>query len=455
MRAARPLAVAALAGLLGVAAGGAAAQTLTDTLILAYRTSGLLEQNRAVLRAADEDVALAVARLRPTVGYVAQAAQNRDQFGSLDSSSLALSLDWLLFDFGRSRLAVDAQKEAVLAAREALQQVEQQVLLRGAAAHFEVRRQLALVALRDNNVGVLSQQYQAAQDRFEVGEVTRTDVSIAEARLAAARSALAAAQGALAQAREEYRAVTDRYPDTPAPPPPPPEIPDSQAEAEAVAVRQHPLIDQVQHEVAAAEIRIEAARRNILPSLTAQAEASLDQDGEDRQTFGLRMTGPIYQGGAIPAQTRQAQARRDQARASLYTTVQDVVQDVGNAWANLRVAFASLDASDRQVSAAQLALRGAQEELQVGSRTVLDVLDREQELLDARTTLVSAQIDRDFAVYQLLTAMGLMTVEHLNLGIATYDPRAYYNAVKGAPLGTTVTSPQGARLDNVLERLGR
>ncbi len=429
------------------------AQTLSETLIAAYRTSGLLEQNRAVLRAADEDVAQALARLRPVLNYAAQAGRSLNRLGRTDSATVGLSADWLLFDFGRSRVVIDAQKEIVLATREALRQVEQTVLLRAALAHFEVRRQAALTDLRLNNVRVISEQLRAARDRFEVGEVTRTDVSIAEARLAAAQSAAAAAQGALAQAREEYKAVTGFYPRDLAAPPPPPAIPDSQARATAIADETHPSIKQVQREVAASELRIEAAKRAMLPQVNASADVNVDDNGDDAEALSLRLSGPIYQGGAIASQVRQAQARRDQARADLYTTVQQVEQDVGNAWANLAVAGASLTASDQGVRAAQLALQGAQEELQVGSRTVLDVLDREQDLLDAQTQLVTSQIDRNFAVYQLLSAMGLMTVDHLNLGIATYDPAGYYNAVKNAP--SVTVSPQGKRLDNILKSLGR
>ncbi len=429
------------------------AQTLSETLIAAYRTSGLLEQNRAVLRAADEDVAQSVARLRPVLNYAAQAGRTRTRLTRTDSATVGLTAGWLLFDFGRSQITVAAQKEIVLATREALRQVEQTVLLRGALAHFEVRRQSALTDLRLNNVRVISEQLRAARDRFEVGEVTRTDVSIAEARLAAAQSAAAAAQGALAQAREEYKAVTGVYPSDLAPPPPPPPIPDSQARASAIADVTHPSIKQVQREVAASELRIEAAKRAMLPQLNASADVNVDDNGDDSEALSLRLSGPIYQGGAIASQVRQAQARRDQSRADLYTTVQQVEQDVGNAWANLAVAGASLGASDQQVRATRLALRGAQEELQVGSRTVLDVLDREQDLLDAQTQLVTAQIDRNFAVYQLLSAMGLMTVDHLNLGIATYDPAGYYNAVKSAP--SVTVSPQGKRLDHILKTLGQ
>ena len=167
----------------------------------------------------------------------------------------------------------------------------------------------------------------------------------------------------------------------------------------------------------------------------------------------MTLSGPIYQGGAIASGQRRAQALRDQVRAQLYTTSLLVDQQVGNAYANLAVAIASIDASDRQVKAAQLALEGVREELQLGARTTLEVLDQEQELLDAQTSLVSATVDRQIAVYQILDSMGTLTAANLGLSVPIYDPAAYYNAVKDAP--THDVSPQGKRLDDLFQAIGR
>ncbi len=448
----RRIAAAVVIGFAGLPVG---AQTLTDTLIAAYRSSGLLEQNRAVLRAADEDVAQAVADLRPVLAYVAEAQwADTPVAGDTTTTELGLTASLLLYDFGASKLSIEAQKETVLATREALRGIEQQVLLRAVAAYLSVRRQNAFVGLQDNNVRVITEQLRAAQDRFEVGEVTRTDVSIAEARLAAAQSAYAAAQGALAQSREEYKAVTGTYPGRLAAPPAAPATAASVAAARDVARSRHPSILQAQHEVAATEIAVSASQAALRPKLSATARALVDVDsGDDTESVTLSLSGPIYQGGQIASVIRQAQARRDVARGGLHTSVIGVEQDVGDAWADVAVARATTEASEKQVRAARLALRGAQEELEVGSRTTLDVLDREQELLDAQTNLISAQIDLILAKFSLLSAMGLMTADHLDLGIATYDPAAYYNAVKDAP--TVFVSPQGERLDRVLKSLGR
>lgn len=432
----------------------ASAESLADALVTAYRTSGLIEQNRAVLRAADEDVAQAVSGLRPVFNYIADATYREpSQTGDNTALTLSLTADMLLYDFGATQLGVDALKETVLATRADLLDVENTVLLNTVIVFMNVRRSEAFVNLRNNNVRLLTEQLRATRDRFEVGEVTRTDVSLAEARLAAARSDLAAEQGGLARAKEQYRAIVGRYPGRLLAPPPPPKIPGSEDAARDTARRTNPEIDAVQHSVRAAELTVEQATRSLYPSLNANGTLSVDDDGDDSTSLGLRLSGPIYQGGLIASQIREAQANRDRTRALLYSTGLSVDQQVGDAYANLAVAVATVDASERQVRAAQLALEGVREELQLGARTTLEVLDQEQELLDAQTNRVSANVDRFVAVYEVLDSMGLLTAEHLGLGVPIYDPSAYYNAVKDAP--TTLVSPQGERLERVMRALGK
>ena len=428
-------------------------ETLSDSLATAYRTSGLIDQNRAVLRAADEDVALALTALRPVISYALGADYTTPSVSDEFSLTASVTGSLLLYDFGRSDLGVDVAKESVLATRAALVDIENNILLNTATAFFNVRRAEAFVELRENNVRLLVEQLRAARDRFEVGEVTRTDVSQAEARVAAARSALAADQGGLAQSRELFKSIVGRFPGQLQAPPRAPAIPDAIGGARGQAQRNNPQLLQVQHQVKAAELAVEQARREIYPSLNATGSFAIDDDADDRTSLGLTLSGPIYQGGAIASGQRRAQALRDQARAQLYTTGLLVDQQVGNAYANLGVAIASIDASNRQVAAAQLALEGIQEELQLGARTTLDVLDQEQELLDAQTALVSAQADRQIAIYQVLDSIGLLTAENLGLNVPIYDPATYYNAVKDGP--TYNVSPEGKRLDRVLKAIGR
>ncbi|MEL7462321.1 MAG: TolC family outer membrane protein [Pseudomonadota bacterium] len=433
----------------------AQAETLTDALAGAYLNSNILDQQQALLRAADEDVASAVAALRPIINYSASATavSPAPPSGNDVTASLGVSATLLLYDFGASQLAIKQLDETVLATRDALIGVEQDILLRAVAAFIGVRQAESLVALNEANVRLITQELRAAQDRFEVGQVTRTDVSIAEARLAAGRAGLAAQQGGLVRAREEYKAAVGRYPGVLTAPRSTPAVPDTLGAAKAVARDRHPDIAGAKHQVAAAEIGVARAEAALLPSLSGTASAGLDQDGDTSGSIGLSLSGPIYRGGALTSAVRKVTAQRDASRSGLLSTVLGVEQNVGNAWANLAVAVASLEANDRQVAAAQLALDGLREELRLGARTTLEVLDQEQELLDARTDRVNTENDRLLAVYSLLESIGLLTVDHLGLNVPAFDPEAYYNAVRGAP--TVRVSPEGEKLDRVLRAIGR
>ncbi len=472
------LAGALTGALTGALAAPASAETLTDALIGAYRTSGLLQQNRALLRAADEDVAIAVSALYPVLNYVLSSdylvtsgdageavidpltgdilSPGGRQTASQLSAQLALVAQLTLWDGGQNRLAIDAAKQSVLATRALLRDVEQQVLLRAVVAYFSVLRDEEFVRLRQNNVRLISEELRAAQDRFEVGEITRTDVSLAEAALAEARSFLAGAEGDLTVAREEYLAVVGRYPGDLVEPTQPMRPAATVEAARAVAVRRHPSILEAQRNVSVAEINIERAYAQRRPSLTLGARLSrrLEEGGgsADRaDSLTLEYGGPIYQGGRLDALYRQAVARAEGARAVLLVTVEGVRQDVATAFMNLDVARATLNASQGQATAQQSAFEGTREEAELGARTTLDVLNAEQDLLSARTNVIAASNNQYIASYQLLAAMGLLTVEALDLGIVQYDPEAYYGAVREAPL----VSPRGQRLDAVLKSLGR
>lgn len=440
-------------GLLSVPfAPPAHAETLAQALAAGYENSGLLEQNRALLRAADEDVAQAVSSLMPIVNWSAglSTVSPRSPGADLVTGNLQFSAELTIYDFGRTQFAIDVQKEIVLATRQSLIAVEQRVLLRVVEAYMEVRRAQEFVTLRDNNVRLITQELRAAQDRFDVGEVTRTDVALAEARLAAARSQLAAQEGALVRAMEEYRAAVGRAPSslqTVAPAP----VSSSVTEGKALALRTHPTLREAQHSVTAAEINILRAEAAMQPTVTLNGSLSYDLDANQSTRFGLNVGGPIYQGGRLSSQVRQFMARRDAARAGLHITAREIEQNVGNAYSFLDAARASREASERQVRAARVAFEGVREEATLGSRTTLDVLNAEQEQLDARANLISAQVDETLASYTVLAAMGLLTAQHLGLNVQIYDPAAYYNLVDDAP---TISSQQGQALDRVLRAIG-
>ncbi|AEI94934.1 MULTISPECIES: TolC family outer membrane protein [Roseobacter] len=457
-------------GVVFALAGPAAqAETLADALASAYQNSGLLDQNRALLRAADEDVAGAVAALRPILNFTANVTRN---FGTsrstgnvggivsgLDSTQADMGLvaSLLLYDGGAASLDVEAAKETVLATRQRLVSVEQQILLRAVVAYLSVYANRDAVQLRQNNLRLLSEELRAAQDRFEVGEVTRTDVAQAEASLAQARSGLATAQGDLQQAIEEYQNVIGRQPGQIAPPPQLPRLEGDVEAARALAVRTHPDLQEAQHRVAASEINIQRAESALKPTISAVGSLGITDDLESRDysnsgTIGIELSQPIYRGGALSSTIRRAIAARDAELGNLYEVRKTVSQDVGNAYAALAARRASLSASEERIRAARIAFRGVREEATLGARTTLDVLDAEQELLDAETARISDEANLYIAAYGVLDATGRLTAQNLNLGVQQYDPTAYYNLAKDAP---TTTSEQGRQLDRVLRSLQR
>lgn len=439
------------------------AESLSDAMASAYKNSGLLKQNQAVLRAASEDVAISLSSLRPTIEYsLTHGWADTDGAGPLPdvrSTQAELTASMLIYSFGRGKLGVEASKELVMASRDILIGVEQNILLRAVQAYLNVRSANENAALQANSVRVLTQELRAANDRFEVGEVTQTDVAQARARVASARSNEAAAVGQLAIAREEYRAAIGHLPKGLATPPRLPRTAKSLNEAKAIARKRHPDILAAEHQVAAANISIEISKKSMLPSLVGSAKTTYTDtigdgtNGSFDNRIGLTLQGEIYAGGKRSAEYRKSIARAEQARSGLQLARVAVDQNVATAWSQMAIAAARLEAADRQIRASRVALRGAREEALLGSRTTLDVLNAEQELLNAETARISAQSERYFAAYQLLSSMGLLTAEHLKLGVVTYDAEAYYNAVRNAPVRQV--SPQGEKLDAIISIFGK
>ena len=430
----------------------ARAETLADALTYAYNHSGLLDQNRALLRAADEDVAQAVAATRPVISWAANASISspRAPLADLIAATARISGQLTIYDSGAGQLDVEAQKELVLGTRQALRGIEQGILLDAVSAYMQVRADTEFVALRQSNVRVIMQEFRAAQDRFDVGEVTRTDVALAEARLAAARSLLASAQGSLTRSGETYRNAIGRSPNGLQPAQPAP-VSKTIADAKAYAVRNHPSILEVQHSVSAAELNIRRGEAALKPTVTLDGQLGIDQDGIIGGQVGVNARGPIT-GGALSSQVRQLMARRDAARAQLHIVRHSLEQQVGSAYSFVDVARASSLAINQQIRAARVAFRGVRDEATLGARTTIDVLNAEQELLNAQADLIAAQSDEVIASYQVLSTMGLLTAAHLRLPVQQYDPAAYYNLVKDAP---TIKSDQGQALDRVLRAIGQ
>jgi outer membrane protein len=436
----------------------ARAESLADALVAAYRNSNLLEQNRALLRAADEDVVQARGALLPVVNFITSATRNVAQ--------ARLVGDITLIDFGRGRLGVEAAREQVLALRAALIAIEQGVMLRATAAFVDMQTAAQVIGLRQSNVRLIDQELRAARERFELGDSTRTDVAIAQARLAAARSALSAAEGDLAVAREEYRLAVGRYPGALDSFPGLPRLPDSLDAAQSIARISHPAIIQAQHQVRAADLSGQITRTQRMG--TVSGEVSADVTRGPSQTIpgqpsspgwrtttdlsaGVRWNVPIYQGGRLASGERQALAQTEGQRAALHQTVAEIQQAVASDWSRLAVARARLQASDQQIEAARAAFEAVRAEAELGARTTLDVLNAEQELLDAQFARIEATAALQLASYSLLESTGQLTVNALNLGIPTYDVEAYSSAFSPA---ARTPSVQGQRLDAIMGRYG-
>lgn len=448
-----------------LAPASAIAENLADALADAYAHSGLLVQNRALLRAADENVAQTYASLQPilnwfgsvdyTFGNVRSSAVNVDLNNA--NASIGLALQILLYDNGQTRASLQAAKESVLATRQALIGVEQSVLFNAVQAYMNVIRDAQIVELRQNNLRLVERELQAARDRFEVGEVTRTDVAQAEASLAGGRAELAAAQGNLMQSQEFYTAAIGHRPGNLNAPRGLPQVPGSMDQAKALAIRTHPSMIQAQHEIGAAEFRVLAAEAAMGPKVTFDSTLSIEESFQDSDyshvgKVAVTLGGPIYRGGALSSVLRQSMAQRDAQRANLHVVRHTTRQNAGNSWALLAAAKAQLVATARQVEAARIAFEGIREESKLGARTTLDVLISEQALLDAEAARITAQTSQITAAYGLLASAGLLTTDHLNLRVEKYDPAAYYEMVKDAP---ALMSERGKKLDKVLRAIGK
>ena len=447
-----------------VLAAPVGAGSLQQTLVDAYNNKGLLTQNRSLLRAADEDVALAASALKLVLswssslqrqfGYRNTAPLNTTSGISTNSANLDVTAALTIYDGGQNKLAIDAAKEAVLSTRQSLILVEQQVLFSAIEAFVKVRRDIEIVGLRENNMRVIKEELRAAQDRFDVGEITKTDVAFAEARLAASTSALAAAQANLVQAKESYKQAVGKVPGKLSAPKKAPNLPGKASDVKAKALRANPELIALQHDIKQAELNVLRAEAGT--GMTVKLSGSLgysDSEGDifsNSNSFGGSVTGPIYSGGRLSALGRQVKARRDAQRAGLYVTKAKIEQQAGSAFALLQMARASRAATDEQIRAAVVAFEGVREEAAVGARTTLDVLNAEQELLDAKADRVTSLTDEVIAGYRVLMSMGQLTADSLNLPVQKFDPAEYYNLMKSAP---TKRSVQGSKLDRVLKAL--
>ena len=453
-----PLTVAAVLALL---ATPAAAESLREALLKAYQTNPQLAGARANQRANDENVPIARSRGLPELGATGgfnQSIRNsqNDQIGgetgggsaSIGQPSRAananLNLTVPIYQGGAVRNSIRAADQRVLSGRENLRDTEAGLFASVVEAYMDVIRDSAIVSLNQAQVNVLSVNAQATRDRFQVGDLTRTDVAQSESRLALSRGDLQNAEARLINSKESYVRLVGSAPGTLEPPPPLPNLPISADSAVAIAVENNPGLAAAARERDAARFDTSVARASRLPSLSivttggytnflGSFRASNIPLPQTQTTIsaGAQVSLPLFQGGRPAAQIRQAQARESQAIENVTLTERNIVAQTRSAFANYRASNELIATSQTAIDASALSLEGVRAENTVGNRTILDILDAEQELLRAQSNLVAARRNAYVAGFTLLAAMGRADADDLGLeGGALYDPTVNYNRVR-------------------------
>ncbi|MEL7708486.1 TolC family outer membrane protein [Citromicrobium bathyomarinum] len=430
-------------------AAPAYADTLNEALAEAYRSNPTLQAARAQLRATDENVAIEKADGRPSVTGSAALTEVLIQnstsfFAPARSLSAGVDLGVPIYSGGAVKNSVRAAEQRVEAGRADLRGTESAIFSQVVAAYMDVLRGEALVGLSANQVQVLEVNLRATSDRFEIGDLTRTDVAQSQSRLALARGDLRSAQAGLIQARESYIQLVGSAPGELEPPPPLPNLPDDPRMAVDVALDNNPDLIAARERAQAAGYDIDVAGASRLPRLSAFAGYDYQNflgsvpdsptgpspQTADASSAGLTLSIPIFQGGRPAALQRQAQARASAALDQVIAAERDVIAQVRAAYASYSAALAIIDSSREAVAAAELSLEGVRAENSIGNRTVLDVLNAEQELLLARVDLVTARRNAYVAGFSLLAAMGRAEARDLGIeGGALYDPLANYDRV--------------------------
>jgi outer membrane protein len=469
----RLVAAAALLALLPVWAERARADTLETALVQAYQNNPQVNAQRAVVRATDENVPQALSGYRPritgtyTYGVtstetttetqvpvirnginVGTVGQRDRQVSTFTPAGYGASVTQTLFNGFQTANRTRQAEGQVFAARETLRVIEQAVLLDAATVYMNVLQATAILDLQKRNVEVIQEQLRQTRDRFNVGEVTRTDVAQAESRVAAAQSQMLAAQANLTTARAAYRRVIGLDPARLSPGTPVDRLsPRSLDLAVTQGQVENPAVTAAEYGVDVAQLQVKVNESSLYPTVNVTASAQQLYNTGDSVLRSMnasvvgQLTVPIYQGGSEYSLIRQAKETVGQRRLELALNRDQARANVVQSWGQLEAAKAQIDATKAQVSAAEIALNGVREEARVGQRTTLDVLNAQQELVNARVALVTAQRDRVVASYTLLSATGRLSIPVLGLQVPLYDPMVHYQQVRDSWIG--VRTPDG------------
>lgn len=429
-----------------------AAQTLEEVLATAYENNPQIVAQRALLRSTDENIAIAKSGWRPTVtvnnqigaGTTERQGVKGDPRGTVPRSS-SLDVSQPLYRGGRTEAGVRRSRNQIQAERARLFAIEQAVFLDASTSYFNLVRDEATLALRINNVAVLTRQLESTRDQFRVGVVTRTDVSQAEAALAGANADRSVAEGNLTSSRATFQRIVGIVPDRLTRPQAPAELPGQNAEAASLAATSNPLVIAAKFDNESSKETIEEIRGELLPtvSLTGQiayraGQTVTTQNSQNSAQAIVAMSVPLYESGSVYARMRQARQIESQRAAQYELARRQAVETSATSFESLQSTRARIVALQAQIKANEIALEGVRQEASVGSRTVLDVLNAEQTLLNSQVSLVQSQRDELTFSYQLLSAIGRLTAQGMALPVQLYDFEANFRSVENKWFGSEI-----------------
>ena len=440
--------------------GAAGAETLKEALAATYKFNPRLDAARSIQRATDEEVPRALSGYRPSItgsadtSYEKQTTRGAGGIGSSGESNprgYEIGAVQPIFRGFRTKNAVSAAEATVRAGWEALRTTEASVLLEAVTAYMDVVRDQAILTLRENNVTVLTRDLKATQDRFAVGEVTRTDVAQAQARRAGAVAALDLARANLKTSRAAFERVVGHPPSGLVESRPSTQVPKSLNESTEIGARESPGVVAALYREQAARFNIDLIRGERLPTVQLEAnygrrfDASEQIEASETTTVTGRVTVPFYTGGEVEARVRQAKHTHVQRLQEIEQARTEVQAQVVTAWSQLQAAKAAVESDQASVDANRIALAGVREEERVGQRTLLDVLNAEQELLNSEVTLATDRRNLVVASYTVLSTVGRLNAQELGVANLVYDPEQHYREVRNKWFDTTITHGDGRR----------
>lgn len=447
--------VAALCLAIASPTGDAHGESLSDALASTYRYNPQIDAERARLRATDEDVARAMSGYRPIVTGSADIGheyqKTKTTLGTINRSSTnpkgyGVTLSQPIFNGFQTTNAVRESEASVRAGRETLRAVEQQVLLNAVTAYMDVIRGQAIVRLNENNVNVLGRELKAVQDRFAVGEVTRTDLAQAQARRALAVSTLESARSELKTSRATYEQLVGHPPNNLVEPGPnAPGLPRNLQDAIAAATQENPNNIAALYREQGARSTVDRIRGELLPQISLQADygkafdSSETIDNQEQASVTGQLTVPLYEGGETRARIRQAKETHVSLLQEIEQTRTETQQVVVSVWSQLEAARAQRQSDQTQVDANRTALAGVREEEKVGQRTLLDVLNAELELLNSEVALVTTRRNLVVLSYNVVAAVGRLDALATGAVADVYDPEVHYSDVRREWWSTSIT----------------